>query len=168
MTRGQPTTASEADEIARPTPAPKEDPFLGKTLGKYAVLESIGEGAMGRVYRAKQTSLDKPIALKVLHRHLTGEERIAKRFHREARAASRLSHPNAEILEDQLVPLERPVRLLGLHLVGPGLKRPTLGPAAVEDRDVERQGGGRRLAEVPLLGHEVLGRRAPAQVEGEP
>jgi serine/threonine-protein kinase len=74
----------------------KEDVLLGRVIaGKYHIEDLLGEGAMGRVYRARQTVLDKPIAIKVLHRHLTGESRIEKRFHREARAASRLSHPNS-------------------------------------------------------------------------
>jgi serine/threonine protein kinase len=74
----------------------KADSLLGAMLaGKYEIVSLLGEGAMGRVYRARQASLDKQIAIKVLHRHLTGEARIAKRFHREARAASRLSHPNS-------------------------------------------------------------------------
>ncbi|AKF05615.1 serine/threonine-protein kinase [Sandaracinus amylolyticus] len=79
----------------------RPDPVLGATLaGKYQVLELLGEGAMGRVYRAKQIALDKEIAVKVLHRHLTGTERIEMRFHREARAASRLSHPNSLHIHD--------------------------------------------------------------------
>lgn len=50
---------------------------------------------MGRVYRARDQSLDRDVAIKVLHQHLGGEDRVARRFHREARAASRLSHPNS-------------------------------------------------------------------------
>jgi len=72
------------------------DPLLGARLaGKYELLEVLGEGAMGRIYRARQADLDRMIAIKVLHRHLGGEDRVARRFHREARAASRLSHPNS-------------------------------------------------------------------------
>src|SRR5262245_30720158 len=75
---------------------PREDPLLGKTIaGKFGIETLLGEGAMGRVYRARHRALDRAIAIKVLHRHLGGESRIAKRFHREARAASRLSHPNS-------------------------------------------------------------------------
>ena len=72
------------------------DPLLGTHLaGKYELLEVLGEGAMGRIYRARQADLDRMIAIKVLHKHLGGEDRVARRFHREARAASRLSHPNS-------------------------------------------------------------------------
>lgn len=73
----------------------KTDPLIGKVLaGKYKVLERIGSGAMGSIYRAEHTALSKPIVIKVLHRHLVGDESHIKRFHREARAASRLNQPN--------------------------------------------------------------------------
>ncbi len=72
------------------------DPLVGQILANnFEILEPIGAGAMGRVYRARQVSLDKIVAIKVLHQHLAGDERLAKRFHREARAASRLNHPNS-------------------------------------------------------------------------
>ena len=74
----------------------RDDPFRGRTIaGKFRLDELIGEGAMGRVYRGEHLSLKRPIAVKVLHRHLFGDERVAKRFHREAQAASRLSHANS-------------------------------------------------------------------------
>ncbi len=72
------------------------DTFVGRTIdGKYEVLELIGEGAMGRVYEARHLALDKGIAIKVLHTHLANDPKVKKRFHREARAASRLNHPNS-------------------------------------------------------------------------
>jgi serine/threonine-protein kinase len=87
-------TAAEPDEDRGE--APEKDALLGTRLaGKYDLLEVLGEGAMGRIYRAKQAELDRQIAIKVLHKHLGGEDRVARRFHREARAASRLSHPNS-------------------------------------------------------------------------
>jgi serine/threonine-protein kinase len=63
--------------------------------GKYAVQSIIGEGAMGVVYRAKQVALDKMVALKVLSDELRGDPEFVMRFHTEARAASRLDHPNS-------------------------------------------------------------------------
>jgi serine/threonine-protein kinase len=69
--------------------------LIGRTIaGKFAVERLLGAGAMGEVYVAEQTVLGKKIAIKVLHRHLAGEPGMAKRFHREARAASVLEHPN--------------------------------------------------------------------------
>ncbi len=72
------------------------DSLLGITLvDNFRIEALLGEGAMGRVYRARQISLDKVVAIKVLHPHLAGDRNIARRFHREARAASRLNHPNS-------------------------------------------------------------------------
>ena len=72
------------------------DAMLGRTIASnYEIVELLGEGAMGRVYKARQISLDKPVAVKVLHKHLAADPKVTKRFHREARAASRLSHPNS-------------------------------------------------------------------------
>jgi len=72
------------------------DPYLGNVISrKYRVEELIGEGGMGRVYRANQLSLDKPVVVKVLHRSLLADAGTVARFEREARAASRLHHPNS-------------------------------------------------------------------------
>jgi eukaryotic-like serine/threonine-protein kinase len=69
---------------------------VGKVVArKYAVEQCIGEGGMGRVYRARQLVLDKPVVLKVLHQELLSDARTVARFQREARAASRLNHPNS-------------------------------------------------------------------------
>jgi serine/threonine-protein kinase len=78
-----------------------QDPLVGQVIDdKYVILERIGTGAMGSIYRAEQRALSKQIALKVLHRHLLTEESQVKRFHREAKAASRLNHPNAIVMLD--------------------------------------------------------------------
>ena len=72
-----------------------DDPLIGKTFpGGYVLLELIGVGGMGRVYRAEQKALGRTVAVKVIHQHLHGEEGAAARFITEARAASRLNHPN--------------------------------------------------------------------------
>jgi serine/threonine-protein kinase len=73
-----------------------DDPLLGRTLpGGYLILELVGIGGMGRVYRAEQTNLGRTVAVKIIHPHLVGEENAAARFITEARAASRLNHPNS-------------------------------------------------------------------------
>ena len=72
------------------------DPLLGRTVGgAYALHELIGVGGMGRVYRAEQTALGRTVAVKVIHPHLLGDDRIVARFYNEARASSRLNHPNS-------------------------------------------------------------------------
>ncbi len=73
-----------------------EDPLIGRTLpGGYVIFELIGVGGMGRVYRAEQMALSRTVAVKIIHPHLIGEENAAARFITEARAASRLNHPNS-------------------------------------------------------------------------
>jgi serine/threonine protein kinase len=72
------------------------DPLLGALLpGGYLIRELLAEGGMGRIYRAEQRALDRAVAVKVIHPHLAGDPEIAARFLVEARAASRLNHPNA-------------------------------------------------------------------------
>ncbi len=75
---------------------PADETLLGRTIASKYVIESfIGGGAMGGVYRARQKEIDKAIALKVLHRELLADPQFAARFKREAKAASRLDHPNS-------------------------------------------------------------------------
>src|SRR5499427_7928572 len=71
------------------------DAYVGKVLlGQFELLERIGAGAMGTVYRAWQNTMDRPVAVKVLRRELLLDAAVVKRFYREARAVARLSHPN--------------------------------------------------------------------------
>jgi eukaryotic-like serine/threonine-protein kinase len=70
------------------------DPLIGAFIGeRFLVKRKLGEGGMGVVYEAEQTAIDRRVALKVLHPHLTDESLYA-RFRNEAAAASRLGHPN--------------------------------------------------------------------------
>ncbi|MGZ6089742.1 MAG: protein kinase domain-containing protein, partial [Polyangiales bacterium] len=72
------------------------DALLGKTVaGKFRIEKLLGNGAMGRVYKATHVALDRGVALKVMHDHLARSGEFATRFVREARAASRLDHPNS-------------------------------------------------------------------------
>ncbi len=78
-----------------------EDPLIGRNLpGGFSILELIGVGGMGRVYRAEQTNLGRTVAVKIVHPHLAGEENAVARFITEARAASRLNHPNSVAVID--------------------------------------------------------------------
>lgn len=72
----------------------EEDPLIGKTLGGCKVLARIGRGGMGTVYSARQISLDRPVALKVLSDKYTRDPAFIDLFIREARAAGLLSHPH--------------------------------------------------------------------------
>ena len=72
--------------------------MTGQTLGHYRILEKVGSGGMGEVYRARDERLGRDVAVKVLPPHLVAEESVRKRLHKEARALSKLNHPNIEIL----------------------------------------------------------------------
>jgi serine/threonine protein kinase len=104
--RSCPQCASQCDDAHRFCPAcgfpiskvvvSGDDPLVGRALpGGYLILELVGIGGMGRVYRAEQTNLGRTVAVKIIHPHLVGEENAAARFITEARAASRLNHPNS-------------------------------------------------------------------------
>jgi serine/threonine-protein kinase len=71
------------------------DPYLGREIsGHIEVKQLAGVGAMGRVYRAFQKGIDRDVAVKILHRELSANPQLVSRFHREAKVASRLQHPN--------------------------------------------------------------------------
>jgi len=73
----------------------------GITLdGRYALIKQLGDGGMGQVYLAHHGALDREVAVKVLHTWLASERRYRQRFLREARAASRIKHPNVVELLD--------------------------------------------------------------------
>lgn len=78
-----------------PQPAEPEDFWLGRVIdGRYRVLERLGKGGMGLVYKVEHMRMGKLAAMKVLHRELAAEREVVKRFRREAEAVSRLTHPN--------------------------------------------------------------------------
>jgi len=92
------TTLCPADGIALET---DPDSLVGTTLaGKYRIDARLNEGGMGTVYRGTHVLMDKTVAIKVLRPSLAADEKIVARFSREARAASRISHPNALSVTD--------------------------------------------------------------------
>jgi hypothetical protein len=68
--------------------------MIGKTLGKYKIIEKLGVGGMGTVYKAKQLSLSRMVAVKALPQRLTSDTAFVQRFLNEARAIAALNHPN--------------------------------------------------------------------------
>ena len=72
----------------------------GSRLGPYEVLGQIGAGGMGEVYRARDTKLDREVALKVLPERLARDADALSRFEREAKAVAALSHPNILAIHD--------------------------------------------------------------------
>lgn len=69
-------------------------------FGRYEILDKLGEGAMGVVYRARDSALGRVVALKMLSAELGGEDEIHQRFQREVEAVGRLSHPNIVTVYD--------------------------------------------------------------------
>src|SRR5262245_19031259 len=72
----------------------------GTKFGPYEILSQLGAGGMGEVYRARDTRLDRIVALKVLPGHLSSNPTLRQRFEREAKALSALNHPNICTLYD--------------------------------------------------------------------
>jgi len=75
---------------------PAQDPFIGRQIldGQFQILQKIGSGGMGSVYKALQPAFNRLVAVKILHPRLAARPDLVSRFGREARAMSHLTHPN--------------------------------------------------------------------------
>src|ERR1700760_3408733 len=75
---------------------PQQDPFIGRDIlnGQFQILQKIGSGGMGAVYKALQPEMNRMVGVKILHPKLANRKDLVSRFRREARAMSHLSHPN--------------------------------------------------------------------------
>jgi serine/threonine protein kinase len=103
---GEPIAPSERSEPAvraeRPDRAERGDrdgaggvdPYLGKMFGGYELVAKIGQGGMGLVYKGRQVSLDRVVAVKILNQALCDNAEFIKRFEREAKSIARINHPN--------------------------------------------------------------------------
>src|SRR5580692_7066621 len=83
--------------------------MIGETIGSYRITAKLGEGGMGEVYRARDTKLDREVAIKVLPAALAQDPERLARFEREAKVLASLNHPNiAQIygIEDRALVME--------------------------------------------------------------
>src|SRR5215213_901336 len=132
-----------------------EDRLLGQVLaGKYRIEEKIDEGGMGCVYRATHVLMEKTVAVKVLHPALAADDKIVARFTREAKAASRISHPHAISVTDFGESENGIVYLVMEYLRGRTLK------------DISRGEGPLPLARVVEIVRQVSGALEAAHAEG--
>lgn len=86
-----------------------------QSLDRYEIIERIGVGGMGEVFRARQRVMDRPVAIKVLRRHLFENDRAVARFHNEVKVAAQLNHPN--IVHSYDAEVSRGLNLLVMELV---------------------------------------------------
>jgi len=126
--------------------------MIGQTLGHYRIIEKIGAGGMGVVYRARDERLERDVALKVLPAGALADEEMRKRFRREAMALSKLNHPNIAIIHD--FNTERDVDFLAMEYIS-GV---TLGEKS--------HSGGLPEAEVVSLGKQAAEALEAAHEQG--
>src|SRR5215218_4689416 len=135
--------------------AGNEDRLIGQVLaGKYRIDDKIDEGGMGCVYRATHVLMEKVIAVKVLHPALAADDKIVARFTREAKAASRISHPHAINVTDFGESENGIVYLVMEYLRGRTLK------------DIVRSGGPLTLLRTVEIARQVAGALDAAHAEG--
>lgn len=110
----------------------------GTTLGPYVVLEPLGSGGMGEVYRGSDPRLGRQVALKVLPQHLTHDPDSLARFEREARAIATLSHPNLLAIHD--FGTDRGICYAAMELLDGETLRDRLAHSRIPPPDVVRIG----------------------------
>ncbi|MCS6899190.1 MAG: serine/threonine-protein kinase [Myxococcales bacterium] len=112
------------------------DPYLGREIagGKYRILQKIGSGGMGTVYKAMQPNIDRMVAIKILHPKLVNRKDLVSRFSREAKALGHLSHPNTVKVFDDGVLEDNSLFIVMEYLEGRNLNQivRTGGPMPVE------------------------------------
>src|SRR5918999_1700046 len=132
-----------------------DDRLVGQVLaGKYRIDDKIDEGGMGCVYRATHVLMEKVVAVKVLHPALAADDKIVQRFTREAKAASRISHPHAINVTDFGEAENGIVYLVMEYLRGRTLK------------DIVRSGGPMSLERTVEIVRQVAGALDVAHNEG--
>ena len=112
--------------------------MIGKTLGHYRVVEKIGAGGMGEVYRARDERLERDVAVKVLPAGTLADGSARKRFRKEALALSKLNHPNIATVFD--FDTQDGVDFLVMeHIAGLALSE-KLGAGPLAEKEIARLG----------------------------
>jgi serine/threonine protein kinase len=110
-----------------------EQSLAGRKFGAYEILEELGSGGMGRVYRAKNLTLERIVALKTLAQQFSSDKEFVQRFLKEARAAARLNHPNIVQIYD--FGCEEGVYYLAMEYVDGESLRALLRRSRIRERD---------------------------------
>src|SRR5919201_4226109 len=130
-------------------------PDVMKTVGRYEILRELGRGGMALVYLARQTDLDRFVALKELGAFHASDASFAQRFLRESRVAGSLSHPNIVTVHDYFEHDGTPY--IAMEYVERGSLRPYVGKMTIS-----QIGGGREgaVGRVPNAEADRVGRPA--------
>src|ERR1700726_426221 len=124
--------------------------MIGATLGRYGVIEKIGSGGMGEVYRAHDDQLDRDVALKVLPASVLADEDARKLFRKEALALAKLNHPNIATVHE--FNCQGGVDFLAMELIQGRSLREILKQGPLPEKEIQRL--GLQLAEALAVAHE--------------
>jgi serine/threonine protein kinase len=127
--------------------------MIGRTLGHYRILEKIGEGGMGVVYRAQDLHLDRFVALKILPPEKLADPERKQRFTQEAKAASALNHPGIIAIHD--IACDGGLNFIAMEYLG----------GETLDRLIPRN-KGMRINEALNIGIEIADALAAAHASG--
>jgi eukaryotic-like serine/threonine-protein kinase len=124
--------------------------MIGKTISHYRIVEKIGAGGMGEVYRAHDDQLDRDVALKILPAGLLADEAARKQFRKEALALAKLNHPNIETVYE--FGSQDGVDFLAMELIPGEALREKIKAGPLTEREVARL--GMQLAEGLAAAHD--------------